>query len=763
MAKDRAIKVEKSRSGVKNITMVLALAAFVIVSAPLFFGGAEAADDQFLGTSSSVDITNMETNDIISSIVWAAITAGEGGEVTVTGEKTGVTECLAIPILQVTIIWEAVYEAEVEAGDIAALTLAGKGSFVLTGEGSITIIGNVLVGSDLAVSVTNGGLLDVTGNLVFGNGVNVAVSDDGALVADNAFIGSDADVSAFDNGAMTIGTLTAEGDDLKINALEDGTIIIDNLYVTGDNALICNEYGVLAIGDATINGDNAKVYPMEGPITFESLTINGNGAYVYTWNGGLTVAGDLIVNGDGAIIAALGEPLNVNGNVTVTGDNNKVYAINGSVLTVDGIISVYGDGEIFAAGEGTLNAGGIAGGIGDVTVYAEGAILNVANDVNISAVNVIMYTDSTLNVGGDVILAGADVNISVLGGGSIAVGGDVILSGGVASISVEGVWVFEEVADEEIGDDEELAADEEIGDDEELEDDEETEDVAEPVGVLVPSAMTVGGSITMTGVITVGEGGSLKVAQNVTFSGPGAIEALSGGKVNVGVSVFALDNAGEWTIVAIGEGSVVDVGFNVTTNGGGVFIAEGGLVLVEGTLSADIYMFVGVVIDGAETILDRSDFFRSQDDQYYVYTDGGEPASYLYIRYIGLYFWYSEDFDIPEGKINTAIEQFSVADAAEYGSGGYWFKKVSGPEWLMVSSDGEITGIRPATAQAATTMIIMVTDSVGNTATITINVGEVIAPKVVTGSMGSGAMIAVALAAVALIGGVVYFMFLRKA
>ncbi|MCL1905367.1 MAG: hypothetical protein FWG19_04515, partial [Methanomassiliicoccaceae archaeon] len=226
--------------------------------------------------------------------------------------------------------------------------------------------------------------------------------------------------------------------------------------------------------------------------------------------------------------------------------------------------------------------------------------------------------------------------------------------------------------------------------------------------------------------------------------------------------VFAVDNAGEWTIVAIGEGSNVYVGFNVTTNGGGVFIAEGGLVFVEGTLSADIYMFVGVVIEGVETKLDRSDFFRSADDQYYVYTDGGNPASYLYIRYIGLYFWYSEEFDIPEGKINTAITKFSVAEAVEYGSGGYWFKKVSGPEWLVVSSDGEISGMRPSTAQAATTMVIMVTDSVGNTATITINVGEVYAPSVFMGSMGSGAIIAVALAAVALIGGVVYFMFLRK-
>ncbi|MCL1983993.1 MAG: hypothetical protein FWG58_01180, partial [Methanomassiliicoccaceae archaeon] len=157
-----------------------------------------------------------------------------------------------------------------------------------------------------------------------------------------------------------------------------------------------------------------------------------------------------------------------------------------------------------------------------------------------------------------------------------------------------------------------------------------------------------------------------------------------------------------------------------------------------------------------------SDFTKSQDGQYYVYTDGGEPASYLYIRYIGLSFWYSEEFDIPEGMINTAIEQFSVAGTVEYGSGGYWFKKVSGPDWLMVSSDGEITGIRPSTAQAAATMTIMVTDSVGNTATITISVGAVNAPNVVTGSMGSGTIIAVALAAVALIGGVAYFMFLRK-
>ena len=91
----------------------------------------------------------------------------------------------------------------------------------------------------------------------------------------------------------------------------------------------------------------------------------------------------------------------------------------------------------------------------------------------------------------------------------------------------------------------------------------------------------------------------------------------------------------------------------------------------------------------------------------------------------GLKFIHRTEFDIPEGAAGTDIAVVDVSGAATGGKKPYIFSKVSGPEWLIVSGDGRITGTRPGTTAGEDTAIIRVTDSDGAVEDITLVVGAV--------------------------------------
>lgn len=88
----------------------------------------------------------------------------------------------------------------------------------------------------------------------------------------------------------------------------------------------------------------------------------------------------------------------------------------------------------------------------------------------------------------------------------------------------------------------------------------------------------------------------------------------------------------------------------------------------------------------------------------------------------------SADFDIPEGNIATEINTIDVSNAVTGGKKPYTFTKESGPQWLNVSADGKITGVRPNEETDSTTATIKVTDADGVERTITIEVGKVTKP-----------------------------------
>jgi len=90
---------------------------------------------------------------------------------------------------------------------------------------------------------------------------------------------------------------------------------------------------------------------------------------------------------------------------------------------------------------------------------------------------------------------------------------------------------------------------------------------------------------------------------------------------------------------------------------------------------------------------------------------------------VSLYFDYYSGFDVPTGLCETAIDPIDMSARAGAGVRPYTFT-VEGSDWLSISGVN-LVGIRPETAEEPTTAIIRVTDRVGATATIEINVGQV--------------------------------------
>ena len=96
---------------------------------------------------------------------------------------------------------------------------------------------------------------------------------------------------------------------------------------------------------------------------------------------------------------------------------------------------------------------------------------------------------------------------------------------------------------------------------------------------------------------------------------------------------------------------------------------------------------------------------------------------------------------IASGKVNTAA---SATFKVSGGTPGYTVEKVNGPDWLNVSINGDtvtISGTRPATAQAAATLTVKITDSTAETSlakTVAVAVGAVTKPSSGGGSSSGG-------------------------
>ena len=110
------------------------------------------------------------------------------------------------------------------------------------------------------------------------------------------------------------------------------------------------------------------------------------------------------------------------------------------------------------------------------------------------------------------------------------------------------------------------------------------------------------------------------------------------------------------------------------------------------------------------------------------YKSASPNPIYAYLRLpAGLAFTHSAAYDIPAGRVGTAITAIDVSGGASGGVLPYTFTLEGAPAWLSITSDGAITGTRPSTAQPAATATVRVTDSAypAESKTITIQVGAV--------------------------------------
>ena len=84
-----------------------------------------------------------------------------------------------------------------------------------------------------------------------------------------------------------------------------------------------------------------------------------------------------------------------------------------------------------------------------------------------------------------------------------------------------------------------------------------------------------------------------------------------------------------------------------------------------------------------------------------------------------------EQFDIPEGSANTEITEIDLSSGVSGGKKPYTFSKVSGPDWIAVSSEGKLSGTRPSEEGEASTAVIRAKDANESSKQITISVGKI--------------------------------------
>ncbi|MDO4778036.1 MAG: InlB B-repeat-containing protein [Tissierellia bacterium] len=91
-----------------------------------------------------------------------------------------------------------------------------------------------------------------------------------------------------------------------------------------------------------------------------------------------------------------------------------------------------------------------------------------------------------------------------------------------------------------------------------------------------------------------------------------------------------------------------------------------------------------------------------------------------------LVFYDDDSFDIEKNNVNKAIYNYSVAGYVDGGKEPYKFSKTSGPDWIEVSPDGEVSGTPKAIGKNSD-LVIRVTDDENAYKEITVKVGETFA------------------------------------
>ncbi len=122
--------------------------------------------------------------------------------------------------------------------------------------------------------------------------------------------------------------------------------------------------------------------------------------------------------------------------------------------------------------------------------------------------------------------------------------------------------------------------------------------------------------------------------------------------------------------------------------------------------------------DGADLIVNGVNWGKVRSSNWYKspsFEIAYESGHTLYV------FNHSSD-SVPTSYIGEAIDEYSFAKCVVGGTKPYTFSKVGGPDWLVLSEDGILSGTPTATS-SATQFYLVVTDAEGNDASMTFSVG----------------------------------------
>ena len=255
--------------------------------------------------------------------------------------------------------------ARTETGSIV---IAGEatGNYVElgTGDGDISVGGDLISNTDANVSTNNG---DISLEDVIANGDVSIYTGNGDVSTGNIEAGGNAAIG-LNNGNLNVGDITAGGN--ASVAVRNGDADIGNVEA-GGNASISVSSGNLNAGDITAGG-NASVAVRNGDADIGSVEAGGNAA-INVSTGNLDL-GDMRAGGNASIKVSEGN-LQA-GNVTA-GRNADVTVQNGNIQMHN--VTAAKDATVSSLGNGSINANNIvAGETTKVSLTKGDLLLNLA-------------------------------------------------------------------------------------------------------------------------------------------------------------------------------------------------------------------------------------------------------------------------------------------------------------------------------------------------------------------------------------------------
>lgn len=424
-------------------------------------------DIAFTSTNGSITVGNTK-DAVITAGSNAAFTTGSGA-ITVTGSTAAGDN----------------FTADTGNGDISLSgnVKAEKGNVKAeTGAGTITVAGDVTAQSNASFKVTEtsgdihlgGSVTAVTGNInaetksgvitVGGTGNSIAkagtditfISGSGAItVTGSAAAGNDFTAETEDGDISLGGNITADSGDVSADT-RSGAITVDGTVAAGMNIAFTSGKGAITVNGAAAAGQNVTAKTEEGSIYFGgNVTAKSGDVSADTHSGAITVDGaaaagtDIaFTSGKGAITvtgsAAAGNDFTADtesGDISLGGD---VKAEIGHVMAKIGSGSIQASGAIASGRNTELHVGKEAENQGNITVG--GKIVSgedVIADTENGDITFIGTVEANGKNGNDGEIIGGNIKAAVAGEGTITVRNDLTAEKNIELAANRGDIFFE--------------------------------------------------------------------------------------------------------------------------------------------------------------------------------------------------------------------------------------------------------------------------------------------------------------------------------